>query len=291
MPTPSKRGIMKRLMVGIGFVAFLWSANLYAQSRAATPAAEAAHGSQASCVILKRMGRISRTESRLYHFGISGKQFRYVEGRLPEGFHRHGKMTDHDVRELQTRGAQVLVLDSNYSSEDLQEARADCQRGAGKMANQVEAKASPEPAPAMSTAAPAPGAIASPSAPTSKPLTAKPLESAPGPIASTSAPAPKPLIAKPPAAETPKPKARDSEPPIGPEAGTDAALLDVSSTPADADVYIDDRFSGRTPSTLILMPGDHRIAIRKNGFAVWKKKLKLPSGRNNVDAALLPKSK
>ena len=252
---------MKRLMVRIGLVLFLLSTKSHAQSGAVVLPADAGHASQASCVILKRMGRVARTESRLSHFGISGKQFRYVEGKLPEGFSLHRKMTDHDVRNLQAHGAQVLVLDSHYTSEDLQEARASCPGENSKAPTQVEAKTSP--APALRT------------------------------IASTPALAPKPPAAKAPtldkgpAPNAPTPKADDSASSVG----TDAALLDVSSIPTEADVYVDEHFSGRTPSTLILMPGDHKIAIKKSGFAVWQRKLKLTSGRVNLDAQLLPKSK
>ena len=86
----------------------------------------------------------------------------------------------------------------------------------------------------------------------------------------------------------PTPKMDDSASATG---GTEAALLDVSSTPTEAEVYIDERFSGRTPSTLILMPGNYKIAIKKLGFVVWQKKFKLASGRISVAADLVPKAK
>ena len=72
---------------------------------------------------------------------------------------------------------------------------------------------------------------------------------------------------------------------------TEAALIDVSSTPAGADLYIDERFFGRTPSTIVLSPGAHEIAITKTGFIVWQKKFKLSSGHIDVDAELVPKAK
>lgn len=274
---------MKRLMVRTGFVVFLLSTKSHAQSGAVIPQAHAGHASQESCVILKRMGRVDRTKSRLYSFGISGKQFRYVEGQLPEGFSSHRKLTDHDVRSLQASGAQVLVLDSHYTSEDLKEARADCQGGTGKALNQTEAKASPAPAP-----------IASIPTPASKPLTAKPPDTkalTPKAEDSTSSArtAETPATAPAPVPKPPAPRTNDTASPPG---TTVAALLDVSSTPAEADVYIDERLSGRTPTTaIILTPGDHNIAIKKSGFVVWKKKFNLQSGRTNVDAALVPKSK
>lgn len=279
-------------MVRTAFVVFLLSTKSHAQSGPVIPLADAGHASQASCVILKRMGRIDRTKSRLYALGMSGKQFRYVEGKLPEGFSLHGKMTDHDVRNLQARGAQVLVLDSHYSTEDLREARANCPAQTSKTLSQAEAKASPAPAPIASTPTLAP-----------KPLTAKPLD-AKSPAskaedsafsvrtAETAGNAPSPAIKTPtpkaPAADTPAPKKNDTASSFG---NTEAALLDVSSTPTEADIYIDERLSGHTPSTLILMPGDHTLVIKKDGFVVWKRKFNLPSGRSNVDANLVSKAK
>src|SRR5882757_3392076 len=78
------------------------------------------------CLILKRMGPADQVTSHLYSFGIRGKQFQYVEGKLPEGFPFHGRLTDHDVRNLQGRGAEVVVVNSNFTAEDLKQARADC---------------------------------------------------------------------------------------------------------------------------------------------------------------------
>ena len=262
---------MKPFWVRTAFVLFLLSTKSHAQSGAVIPGADAGHASKAGCVILKRMGRGDRTKSRLYSFGISGKRFRYVEGELPEGFSSHNKMTDHDVRNLQAQGAQVLVLESDYTPEDLKEARADCRGEAGKTPNQTEAKA---------LHAPASGAIGS-----------------------TPVPPPMALIPKAPEPKTPTPKASAPETRASnmPASETDAsepsdgtmvaALLDVSSTPTEADVYVDERLSGRTPATLILMPGDHKLVIKKNGFVVWERKFKLLSGRSNVDAELVPKSR
>ena len=274
---------MKRLMVGTALVVFLWSTNSQAQSEAVMPHSDASHAAQASCVILKRVG----PGDSLYSLGIriSGKQFLYVEGKLPQGFSQH-KMTDHDVRNLQARGAQVIVLQSNYTSADLIEARAGCGADTGKALGQVEAKAPPEPAPALSASTPTPA---------SKPFTAQapapkaddpaPATGATEPAAGAAMPAPAP---KPPKAKAPTPKAD-----LARSTGTtDAALVDISSTPAGADVYIDELFFGSTPATtIILTPGDHKIAVKKDGFVVWQKKLNLPSGRTNVDAELLPRAK
>jgi hypothetical protein len=186
----------------------------------------------------------------LYSLGISGKQFRYVEGKLPEGFSSHGKMTNHDVRKLQARGAEVLVLESHYTPEDLKEARAHCPGEAGKTPNPAETKASRAQAPPMQAQVQAPAAILAPPTPSRK--------------ADDSA------------------SSRDT---------IEAALVDVSSTPDGADVDVDGSLWGKTPSTMILTPGSHEIAIKKSGFHVWRKRFKLSSGHVNVNVELVPKAK
>ncbi len=237
---------MKRLMVGTAVIVFLMSTKSYAQSGAVIPQADAGHGSQASCVILKRIGRVGRVTSHLYSFGLRGKQFRYIEGKVPEGFSFHGKMTNHDVGNLQAHGAQVMVLESHYTSEDLKEARADCRGEAGKRPNQAETKASLAQAPPIQARAA---------------------------ISST---------------PTPARKADDS---ASSSDTTEAPLINVSSTPAGADIEIDGSLDGRTPLTVVLSPGSHEIAIKKSGFIVWRKKFKLSSGHIDVNVELVPKAK
>ncbi len=82
-----------------------------------------------------KMGPADQITSHLYSFGIRGKQFQYVEGKLPEGFPFHGRFTDHDVRNLQARGAEVIVLNPNFTSAELMQARAGLQRKPAK--NQI----------------------------------------------------------------------------------------------------------------------------------------------------------
>lgn len=280
-----KRLIVRTVTVRTAFVVFLLSTKSQAQSGAVIPQTDAGHASQTGCVILKLMGRMDRTKSRLYSLGMSGKHFRYIEGKLPEGFSSDGKMTDHDVRNLQARGAQVLVLDSQYTPEDLKEARANCTGQTATTLNPAEEKAPPIPA-----AAPIAGA----STPAPKPFTAKaPTTTADDPTPSTgkTEPAASALASAPKSPKGKAPTAKAEH--LARSTGTaEAALVDLSSTPAGAEVYIDEHFFGRTPATtIILTPGDHKIAMRKDGFVVWKKRFNLPSGRTNVDAELLPKTK
>jgi len=129
---------MGKLWIAMGLLATTTCS--LAQSGAVIPQGGAGHASEASCVILKRMGPADQVTSKLYSFGIRGKQFQYIEGKLPEGFPFHGRLTDHDVRNLQSRGAEVLILESHYTTEDLKAARADCRGETGKTPNQSEPK-------------------------------------------------------------------------------------------------------------------------------------------------------
>jgi hypothetical protein len=89
------------------------------------------------------MGPADEITSHLYSFGFRGKQFQYVEGKLPDGFPFHGRWTDHDVRNLQSRGAEVIVLNQDFTAEDLKLARADCRGETGTTPNRSEPQGTP----------------------------------------------------------------------------------------------------------------------------------------------------
>lgn len=65
-----------------------------------------------------------------------------------------------------------------------------------------------------------------------------------------------------------------------------AAKLAVSSTPAGADIEIDGAFAGSTPSSLSLSTGEHTVAVRKNGYKAWERKIKITGGNINLTAEL-----
>lgn len=67
----------------LAFAFFLLGSVMIArgQSGAIIPQGGTGHADQASCVIVKRMGPADQVTSRLYSFGIRGKQFQYVEGK------------------------------------------------------------------------------------------------------------------------------------------------------------------------------------------------------------------
>lgn len=153
---------MRKSILAVVFLAifpFLTPALIsLAQSGAVIPQGGAGHADKASCVILKRMGPADEVTSHLYSFGIRGKQFQYVEGKFPEGFPFHGRLTDHDVRNLQGRGAEVLMVEPHYTAEDLKQARDECKGMTGKTPDQTpDTKANPQPdkeAPPVNAAVP-----------------------------------------------------------------------------------------------------------------------------------------
>lgn len=65
-------------------------------------------------------------------------------------------------------------------------------------------------------------------------------------------------------------------------------LLDIVSTPPGADIEIDGKFVGSTPSSVDVAPGEHDVAVKKSGFAVWGRKVSVSSGHININAELAP---
>ena len=62
--------------------------------------------------------------------------------------------------------------------------------------------------------------------------------------------------------------------------GADAALsiVDIKSTPDGAEITVDDKFMGSTPSSLRLAAGDHKIRLEKSGFKIWERTLTVGAG-------------
>lgn len=56
--------------------------------------------------------------------------------------------------------------------------------------------------------------------------------------------------------------------------------LSVASNPDGADIEIDGSFVGNTPSDVQVPEGEHTVAVRKPGFAIWERKLKVSGGSN-----------
>lgn len=61
----------------------------------------------------------------------------------------------------------------------------------------------------------------------------------------------------------------------------------VKSDPPGADVTIDGKYMGSTPSTVRLAPGDHTILLEKAGFKAWQRTMAVnPGGIVTIDATL-----
>jgi hypothetical protein len=78
--------------------------------------------------------------------------------------------------------------------------------------------------------------------------------------------------------------------PAGPAAVTPAspagARLSISSMPEGADIEIDGAFVGNAPSSIELLPGDHKVVIKKGGYRVWERTLKVSAGDVSIKAEL-----
>jgi hypothetical protein len=66
--------------------------------------------------------------------------------------------------------------------------------------------------------------------------------------------------------------------PMSAPSGEAGQGVEIKSTPDGADITVDEKFVGDTPSTLRLPPGDHKIRIEKPGFKTWEKILSVSNG-------------
>lgn len=69
---------------------------------------------------------------------------------------------------------------------------------------------------------------------------------------------------------------------------SNAAYLDISSTPIGAEIEIDGAFVGNTPASIEVTPGDHSISISKKGFKTWERAIDSMSGHASVSPDLQP---
>lgn len=69
------------------------------------------------------------------------------------------------------------------------------------------------------------------------------------------------------------------------------SVVDISSTPPGADIEVDGKFVGNTPSTVSLGAGDHDVSVKKSGFQTWNRKISVSSGHVNIAAELAPEAK
>ncbi|HEV8482079.1 MAG TPA: PEGA domain-containing protein [Blastocatellia bacterium] len=74
---------------------------------------------------------------------------------------------------------------------------------------------------------------------------------------------------------------------VTPPAAGEPSIIVIKSTPDGADITVDGKFVGTTPSTLRLSIGEHAINIEKSGFKVWTRAMTVSSaGSVNIEATL-----
>ena len=68
---------------------------------------------------------------------------------------------------------------------------------------------------------------------------------------------------------------------------TTVSSVTVKSVPDAAEITVDDKFVGTTPSTLKLSPGEHKIVVSKAGFKSWERTMTVNANGNvNLSAEL-----
>jgi hypothetical protein len=73
----------------------------------------------------------------------------------------------------------------------------------------------------------------------------------------------------------------------GPEATAEKVKCNFSSTPNGAEIVVDGRYLGNTPSVIGLGAGTHLVVLSLPGFAPWKRDLTVAAGSDvNVTASL-----
>jgi hypothetical protein len=81
----------------------------------------------------------------------------------------------------------------------------------------------------------------------------------------------------------------ESSPDANPQTETVAqpGTVIVKSTPAGADINVDGKYMGSTPSTIQLAPGDHQISIEKEAMTPWERTMTVTAGGSStIDATL-----
>jgi PEGA domain len=83
-------------------------------------------------------------------------------------------------------------------------------------------------------------------------------------------------------------KVAGQNPPAPPgEASVPDSTIEVSSEPPGAEVDLDGKYIGNTPSTLRLKPGEYTLTVRKEGYSPWTRKITvIPDSRLSVEAEL-----
>ena len=72
----------------------------------------------------------------------------------------------------------------------------------------------------------------------------------------------------------------------GSAADTGESTVAITSTPAGADIEVNGKFVGNTPSSIELEPGDYTVTVKKDGYSGWQRTVKITGGSVNLVAEL-----
>jgi hypothetical protein len=67
------------------------------------------------------------------------------------------------------------------------------------------------------------------------------------------------------------------------------STVDLKSTPDGAEITVDEKFMGSTPSSLRLSAGEHKIKLEKSGFKTWQRTMTVSAGATATVNATLEK--
>jgi PEGA domain len=76
---------------------------------------------------------------------------------------------------------------------------------------------------------------------------------------------------------------------VAPSAEIMPSTIELKSTPDGAEISIDGKYVGNTPTTLHLTVGDHLIKFEKPGFKPWERTLTITQGESTTIPAALEK--
>ncbi|HEY3354433.1 MAG TPA: protein kinase [Polyangia bacterium] len=143
-------------------------------------------------------------------------------------------------------------------------------------------------------------AVAPAAAPAAAPAPAPAPAAAPAPVPAPAAapppvPAPAPAPDQPPPAAAPAPAApavpaAPAAPAPAPAPAGGSAPLAVASRPAGAIIFIDGHEHGRTPATVPVSPGAHKVLLLRDGSRLWRGDVEVPAGGAKLDQELPPAS-
>jgi hypothetical protein len=90
-----------------------------------------------------------------------------------------------------------------------------------------------------------------------------------------------------PAKFAPKPASEAQALPAPPTATAESTTVLVKSMPDGADITVDGKYMGSTPSSLRLAAGDHSVSVEKSGFKKWQRTMTVSAGSSiMLDATL-----